>query len=632
MSIEKRYLKELRASNGAGDQMILEGYAARFNSPSKDLGGFRETIAPGAFKRALAENADVRCLFNHSADKVLGRTASGTLTINEDDKGLHFRCMLDPNNTDHRNLHSSVKRGDINECSFAFTPNGPDGEDWQNVKDERGNWFISRMLKDVNLYDVSAVTHPAYDNTSVQARAAEVLTVEVRSHISETLQKRAGMLGTTEKRDKSVQDMLNCISQCLSAQYPCENTNNGACCPSYGMYWICDTYDSYVIASKDCAGPAEYYKITYVPKPDGDGYVFGEPTPVEKEWVPSERSKSIVGEQRAMSAAHMQMIADQHSQTAAAHTDAANEHSAVADAHTAHAEAHQSAADHAQTEADRMAKCEDTNGDCSVKGCRCQNNMVSMREMDDDYEDWEDFEGDDNDDEDEDKKNARRSARKAAEVRGGPGSGPRPGEGAKTKEEHDAAAAYHIAAAEHETGNAKESHNDAAKAHIRASASAAKADAADKSVNHMEKLVGKGQDKEGRETAAKAHAVADKMSAKANDASKYTKAYYRAEIDSAEVRADGSDKVRTKTVGGKALPKSAFAVVGDPNDTSTWKLPVHDKAHADNAAARLNQTNDVDKEAADKKIKAAQKKFGESPDDRAFREEMELRFRLSMAL
>ena len=501
---------ELRAEK-LGDQMVLEGYAARFNSPSKDLGGFRETIAPGAFKRALAQNDDVFCLFNHSADKVLGRTSSGTLSVNEDDKGLHFRCQLDPNQQWHRDLHSAVARGDLRECSFAFTPNGPDGEDWQNVKDERGNWSISRMLKDVNLFDASVVTHPAYDNTSVQARA-EILTPEVRSHISETLQKRA-MLGTTEKRDKSVQDMLNCISQCLSAQYPCENTNNGACCPSYGMYWICDTYDSYVIASKDCAGPAEYYKITYVPKPDGDGYVFGEPTPVEKEWVPSERSKSIVGEQRAMSAAHMQMIADQHSQTAAAHTDAANEHSAVADAHTAHAEAHQSAADHAQTEADRMAKCEDTNGDCSVKGCRCQNNMVSMREMDDDYEDWEDFEGDDNDDEDEDKKNARRSARKAAEV-----------------------------------------------------------------------------------------------------------------------RADGSDKVRTKTVGGKALPMSAFASVGDASDTSTWKLPVHDKAHADNAAARLDQTADIDKEAAKKKIEAAQKKFGESPDDRAFREEMELRFRLSMAL
>jgi uncharacterized protein len=512
MSIERRYIQELRAGQGQGDQMVLEGYAARFNSPSKDLGGFRETIAPGAFKRALAENADVRCLFNHSADKVLGRTASGTLTINEDEKGLHFRCQLDPNNTDHRNLHSSVKRGDINECSFAFTPNGPDGEDWQNVKDERGNWFISRMLKDVNLFDVSAVTHPAYDNTSVQARAAEILTVEVRSHISDALQKRAAMLGTTEKRTKSVQDMLNCISQCLQAQFP-RTYEDGTNCPSgYGLYWVCDTYDDYVVASKDCAGPSEYYKITYVPKPDGDGYVFGEPQPVEKEWVPSERSKSVAGEQRAFTSAHMQAIADAHKETAAQHTDVAAEHTAAADEHTAHAEAHDAAAASAQKEADRMEKCSGTMGDCGIKGCTCQNQMVSARDMEDDYEDY-----DGSEDEADEEKTRRRSLRKATEV-----------------------------------------------------------------------------------------------------------------------RADGSDKVRTKTVGGKALPMGAFAHVGDPNDTSTWKLPVHDKAHADNAAARLNQTNDIpaDKKAAvEAKIKAAQKKFGETPDEaRAFTEEMELRFRLAMAL
>ncbi len=101
-----------------------------------------------------------------------------------------------------------------------------------------------------------------------------------------------------------------------------------------------------------------------------------------------------------------------------------------------------------------------------------------------------------------------------------------------------------------------------------------------------------------------------------------------------EVRADGSDKVRTKTVAGKQLTQGAFAFVGDPKDTSTWKLPVHDKSHADNAAARLNQTNDIPadkKPAVEAKIKAAQKKYGESPDDnRAFNEEMELRFRLAM--
>jgi HK97 family phage prohead protease len=92
MSTEHRIVSaasELRASND-GDQMVLEGYAARFNSPSKDLGGFRETIAPGAFTRSLAQNDDVFCLFNHSADKVLGRSSSGTLSVNEDARRFEF--------------------------------------------------------------------------------------------------------------------------------------------------------------------------------------------------------------------------------------------------------------------------------------------------------------------------------------------------------------------------------------------------------------------------------------------------------------------------------------------------------------------------------------------------------------
>src|SRR5208282_1875589 len=114
MSIEKRYASELRVGaalggNSGGDEMAIEGYAARFNQQSKDLGGFRETVAPGAFTNALASNPDIRCLYNHDANRVLGRTTSGTLTLSQDENGLKFRCQLDPNNQEHRNLHSSIK-------------------------------------------------------------------------------------------------------------------------------------------------------------------------------------------------------------------------------------------------------------------------------------------------------------------------------------------------------------------------------------------------------------------------------------------------------------------------------------------------------------------------------------------
>jgi len=600
-TVEIRYAAELRTGaalggNDQGEEMVLEGYAARFNQPSKDLGGFRETIKPGAFRNALANKSDVRCLFNHDASKVLGRTQSGTLTLAEDENGLKFRCQLDPNNTEHRNLYSSVKRQDVSECSFAFTPDGPEGDYWDNVKDEGGNWFISRELRNVNLFDVSAVTHPAYAGTNVDARC-EAVTPEIRGIMSKLIEKRTK---TVETRDKSFQDMLNCLSKCLCDQFPCEPDENEYCSPC-GMYWMCDTYDNYIIASKAGPGPSEYVKIPYVQNPDGDGYVFGTPTPVEKDWVPSERAKSVNGEMRAMNAAHMQAIADRHIAEAAAHKDAADAHSAAAADHTDHAQAHSEVADAAQTEADKMARCEATRGDCSVKGCRCQNQMIAARDMDDDYEDYEDFENDD-----EEQKNARRSARKSAENRGGPGSGPRAGAGSVSKEKDAAESAKtteeHIAAAKYHTDESMHKHGDDM----------------DKSVKH-------GQ-------AAMAHLKAA-VSGKEKDseiAHEYSKAA-RSENKATELRDDDSSKVRTKMVGGKALPAGAFAVVGDPNDTSTWKLPIHDKARADNAAARLNQTDDIDKEAADKKIKAAQKKFGESPDDaRAFKEQMELRFRLSM--
>jgi uncharacterized protein len=158
--IETRCLSELRAAEG--DEMALVGYAARFNSESKDLGGYKETIAPGAFSRALKEGGEVKCLFNHDSSQILGRTKNGTLTLSEDDKGLRFRCVLNKDDSAARDLHARVKSGLIDECSFAFTvPDG--GDEW----DATGT---KRTLRDVNLLDVSAVTDPAYKETSVSAR------------------------------------------------------------------------------------------------------------------------------------------------------------------------------------------------------------------------------------------------------------------------------------------------------------------------------------------------------------------------------------------------------------------------------------------------------------------------------
>jgi HK97 family phage prohead protease len=159
---------ELRA---AAEDFVLEGIAVSWGCLSQDLGGFRERIQRGAFTRSLKQGADVKCLLNHDANFVLGRTKSGTLQLQETSTGLTFRCQLDKNIGSHRDVYASVKRGDINECSFAFTV--AQGGDAFDEATENGKRFTRRTITDANLIDVSVVTYPAYNApgaTSVDAR------------------------------------------------------------------------------------------------------------------------------------------------------------------------------------------------------------------------------------------------------------------------------------------------------------------------------------------------------------------------------------------------------------------------------------------------------------------------------
>lgn len=141
----------------------ITGYAAVFNSLSDDLGGFAERIMPGAFKRTI-KTADVRALINHDPNLVLGRTTSGTLTLEEDSKGLKFTCEL-PDTNYANDLRKVISRGDVSQCSFGFAMVK---QRWLDDTASGGNRI--RELLDVDLFDVSAVTYPAYQDTSVQLR------------------------------------------------------------------------------------------------------------------------------------------------------------------------------------------------------------------------------------------------------------------------------------------------------------------------------------------------------------------------------------------------------------------------------------------------------------------------------
>lgn len=157
---------QLRAirSQSADSPGQLTGYASVFNSLSHDLGGFRERVAKGAFSKSLLNKADVKALVNHDPSLIIGRTQSGTLRLSEDSVGLRMECDL-PNTSYGRDLYQSVQRGDISEMSFAFTP---DDDSWDEEDDPETNSRIAvRTLKSVSLMDVSCVTYPAYESSSV---------------------------------------------------------------------------------------------------------------------------------------------------------------------------------------------------------------------------------------------------------------------------------------------------------------------------------------------------------------------------------------------------------------------------------------------------------------------------------
>jgi HK97 family phage prohead protease len=157
---------ELRASSKNG--RAIEGYAAVFNSRSEVLfGSFVEVIRPGAFRKSLKSDRDVCALVDHEPRLVLGRKSAGTLELREDGKGLWFRIPSVPNTSYGNDLLESLKRGDACACSFGFEC-PPGGDYWRDETDADG-WPVRELLE-VNVFDVSVVTYPAYPGTSVGLR------------------------------------------------------------------------------------------------------------------------------------------------------------------------------------------------------------------------------------------------------------------------------------------------------------------------------------------------------------------------------------------------------------------------------------------------------------------------------
>jgi len=164
-TIERRTLTEPVELRAEGGKRQAHGYAAVFNKLSQNLGGFVERVAPGAFAKTLQEQ-DIRALFNHDENHVLGRLAAGTLRAEEDGTGLVYDIDL-PDTVSGRDVATLLERGDVSGSSFGF----------RVVEDEWGETeqgFPLRTLKAVALRDVGPVTFPAYtDSTSALRSLAE---------------------------------------------------------------------------------------------------------------------------------------------------------------------------------------------------------------------------------------------------------------------------------------------------------------------------------------------------------------------------------------------------------------------------------------------------------------------------
>lgn len=169
MSMEQRYIAmhdvQTRDDTDSGE-LYVEGYFAVFNDTYKVWEGATESIAPGAFAESVS--GDVRALYNHNDDLILGRTAAGTLELREDSHGLWGRIKLNRNDTDAMNAYERIKRGDITGCSFGFNI---ESEETEYGEDGSVHWTITKVNP---LYEVSPCVFPAYEATNVSARGKQL--------------------------------------------------------------------------------------------------------------------------------------------------------------------------------------------------------------------------------------------------------------------------------------------------------------------------------------------------------------------------------------------------------------------------------------------------------------------------
>jgi HK97 family phage prohead protease len=191
---------ELR--HDAGKPPKIDGHALVYNKWSEDLGGFRERIIPGAATKSIDGGADVRGLFNHDPNYILGRSLAGTLELEDQPKGLRY--LIDPptSPTIRDLVLAPMERKELTQSSFQFITTD---DEWREPKSKSGLW--ERDLIAFELVDVSPTTFPAYPQTDagLRTRIAQELGIGP-DDLTQLLVRALRGDGTSERDESLIRD------------------------------------------------------------------------------------------------------------------------------------------------------------------------------------------------------------------------------------------------------------------------------------------------------------------------------------------------------------------------------------------------------------------------------------------
>lgn len=171
-SLQVRDIGQLDNTQETTDSKIISGYFVVFNSETELYQGVYEEVAPEAFDNV--DLSDVKALIDHDTAKVLGRTKANTLSLSVDSKGLYGEIIVNESDQEAMNLYSRVQRGDVDQCSFGF-------EILNEEMIQNSDGTVKFIIKSINLYEVSVVTFPAYQETAVEARSKQIEDAQKRT-------------------------------------------------------------------------------------------------------------------------------------------------------------------------------------------------------------------------------------------------------------------------------------------------------------------------------------------------------------------------------------------------------------------------------------------------------------------